>query len=191
MHVSPTEVKNSVEGQTKTKGRWLNFLEKRFGTFLLTAILGLLTVFSDTLTERIKFSLDRASLREEKFGKLSDDLSMYLFDCELLQKFLAEGDTKEELDANVSDELNDSITRLRGAEYTNRAIITRYWDAERAKEFEEIMDEVKNLDDVFHELNRQPKDKFTPPLESKVSTDIKLKLDPLRNKVQSFLLNLQ
>jgi hypothetical protein len=66
----------------QAKGKWLYLFQKRMGTFLTAAIVAILTVFSNSLTERIKFSLDRADLRQAKFAKLSQDLSIYLFDCE-------------------------------------------------------------------------------------------------------------
>jgi len=158
---------------------------------LLTAIVTLLTVFSNTLTERVKFGLDRADLRQAKFAKLSDDLSIYLFDCELEQEYLEEGVSRIDLYNSAGQELNNSITELRKTEYSNRAIIATYWNADEAQEFEGMMDDIKALDLVLHELNTPPQDGFTPEFEKKVSADIGVRLGPLKNKVQNFLQKLQ
>jgi len=190
-----------VSGQTghqnsrETKDKWLELLKRRLGTFLLTALVALLTVFSQSITEKIKFALDRADARQEKLAKLSDDLGIFLFDCELEQEDLAEGATKRDLMADAGGELNAAISSLRDSEYSNRAMITTYWSAEKAQEFERIMGDIKNLEPRFRELNSQLRDqttdKFTPEVANRASCEIKAQLDPLRNEVSDFLLKMQ
>jgi hypothetical protein len=162
---------------------------------LLTALITLLTLFSNTLTERIKTALDRAEARQDKFTKLSDDLGMFLFDCELMQKDLAEGSSKQAFKENVAGDFNASITSLLASEYSNRAMITHYWNAETADEFEGIMSDVKGIEPVVRDVNLQLQDektdKFTPELASKVSVEIGTRLDPLRAKVSDLLLKMQ
>ena len=185
-----TKTRTPEQRHAQPKATWAELFQKRLGTFIVSALVALLTVFSNTLTERIKFGLDRADMRQSKFAQLSEDLSIYLFDCELEQEYLTEGASQVSLYDSVGKELNNSITTLRKAEYSNRAIIAHYWAAERAQEFDTIMSDVKSLDLVLHELNISG-DKFTPDLEKRVSAEIKSRLDSLKRKVQAFLLEMQ
>ncbi len=138
------------------KGFWSelgNSFTQQIGLYVIAAVIGILSVFSDNLAERIKSALNRANAREDRYAALSNELSGYIFDCELIEEHLAKGWTaKDELTPIVND-YNKDITDLRRNEYANRALLARYWNKERRDEFVALMKEILTIDSTVHGLN--------------------------------------
>ena len=176
----PSKEAAKNQGDLPSKGRNGFFqqlgssFKERTGTYVVATVFTILTVFSDDLAGRIKSALNRADAREEKYAALSRELSGYVFDCKLIEEYLANGWTAKDAFAPIIIDYNNDITALQRNEYANRAILGRYWNKDRRNDFVEIMKEVQTLDSTVHSLN----DEF-----EKVNVlKTKEKVDPVRAK---------
>ncbi len=150
---------------------------QQIGVAMIAAVIGILSLFSDNLAERIKFALNRANARGDIYASLSNQLSGYIFDCELFEEHLANGwTTKDELTPIIVD-YNKDITELRRKEYANRAMIAKYWDKERREEFAALMKEILAIDSAVHRLNDE--------LEQVNILNKKERVDPARAKASA------
>jgi DNA-binding Lrp family transcriptional regulator len=57
----------------------MDIISNNVGTWLAAVTVALLTIFSDKILGRIRFSLNRADLRVKYFEQLATDLSTYVF----------------------------------------------------------------------------------------------------------------
>lgn len=171
---------------SQSEGLWSKFVDsltQQLGLFLVVALIGILTVFSDNLAARIKFALNRANLREDRYAALSSQLSGYIFDCELVQEDLTKGLTTMDDLTPIINNYNKDVTDLRRNEYANQALIARYWDDQRRAEFVALMAQIRTIDSTFHSLN----DEFEQ-VNSPNNPNRKAKVDPARAKATAALL---
>jgi hypothetical protein len=188
--------------QPQIENGWKRFWESGLGsslrnqlaTWFVGVLIAVLTVFSSTLTERIKFSINRADLRVKSYEQLSQDLSEYVFDAEFCQEsFEHNWTTKDALDDLVKG-YNLAITKLRGNEYVYRSWLSRYWGKEEVKRFSDLMETVKRLDLVIHSLNdeieavhNKSKLKIDGTRASDAAKTMRPELELLETQVQTLL----
>jgi hypothetical protein len=132
----------------------MNIIADNVGVWLAATIVGLLTIFSDKILERIRFRLNRADLRTKYFEELAIDLSAYVFYAEIFEERYRRGwtDDRDDLDA-VGGEVNGAVTTLRKKEYVYRSWARRYWGPEAETKLAEAMNAVKAVDDAIHMFN--------------------------------------
>src|SRR5437870_793358 len=106
----------------------MNFVTDHIGTWLITSIVTLLTIFSDKIIERIRLAINKADLRVKYFEELAIDLSTYIFWAEVyLERFENEWtDDNDDLEA-LAGELNVAMTTLRKKEYVYKSWVNKYW----------------------------------------------------------------
>src|SRR5258705_4222474 len=106
----------------------MDIFTKHISTWLITSFISLLTIFSDKLLERIRFSLNRANARIKYYEELAKDLSSYIFYAEIyLERFERNEDDDPEDLGNIADAINSSMTKLRTYEYVYKSWISKYW----------------------------------------------------------------
>jgi hypothetical protein len=151
-----TPTPESNPGGTNPGSLWSDLrssLRQKTSTYVVTAVFGILTVFSDHFAGNIKSALNRANDRGDRYAALSRQLSGYVFDCELVQEYLANGWTTRDGLVPVITDYNNDITNLRRDEYANRAMLTRYWSKDRRNDFAAIMKDALAIDSIMHGLN--------------------------------------
>jgi hypothetical protein len=170
-------------------------LRQRTGTWIVATIFAILTIFSDNLAERIKSALNRADAREEKYAALSRQLSGYIYDCELIDEYLANGWTTRDAFVPIILDYNRDITDLRRNEYADRAILAKYWNKDRRNDFMAIMGEAQAIDSTIHSLNNEleqvnvlkTKDKVDPVLAKSTALEIHNQLANFKPQVETLL----
>ena len=183
------------EGRNKFWPELGSSLKQRTGTWIVATVLTILTVFSDNLAGRIKSALNRADAREEKYAALSRQLSGYIFDCELIDEYLANGWTTRDAFVPIILDYNKDITDLRRNEYADRAILAKYWNKDRRKDFIAIMDEAQAIDSDIHKLNNEleqvnvlkTKEKVDPIVAKSTGLEIHNKLVNFKPQVEALL----
>jgi hypothetical protein len=174
---------------------FLDDLRSRAATYVITLLFALLAIFSDKLVERVKFALNRADMREAKYATFASELSVYIFDCELLEEDLEHGWTTAANLTPLITEYNGSITELRKNQFSDRAMLIKYWDKKRSQQFDEIMQSILQLDAAVHNLNdeyelvnlRKSKEKVDPQKAAANATSLKDLLKVFKPKVDTFL----
>jgi len=125
----------------------------RTGTWLVAVIFAIMTIFSDRVTESIKFGLNRADNRVKQYESLCAELSSYISKVEWVHEFLSKAWTTELALKELIPDYNKSITSLRSNEYVYLAWLHRYWDKNKEEEFHQIMTSIKGIDTEIHGLN--------------------------------------
>ena len=174
-----------------------NWIKTNVATTIATLFLSIITIFSNTLTERIKFALNRADLRTTSYEKITHDVSGFVFFDENATESLKQGLTDKNALTNVITPYNDAITELRSQEYVIRSWLNRYWQKEDMDRFEELMQTVKDIDQQFHRLNPEfvqvvyyKKKSVDTTLANKTINELE-KLNPqLEKQVKEFVLKL-
>jgi len=132
----------------------MSVIYDHLGTWLATTVVAFLTIFSDKIAERIRFSLNRADLRVKYFEKMAVDLSTYLFWVEmLLERY--EKDWDEDIDDfnEIVSEYNIALTTLRSMEFVYRSWIKKYWKEDAVIQFGEVINALKVVDNATHAFN--------------------------------------
>ncbi|HEX6740414.1 MAG TPA: hypothetical protein VF079_01300 [Sphingomicrobium sp.] len=122
--------------------------------WLTAAVLGVLTVFSDRILERIRFRLNRADIRAKYFEELAIDLSCYLFYAAIFEERYRRGwaDDPDDLSA-VAGEVNSAIATIRKKEFVYRAWARKYWNQKAADGLVGVFLKLAMLDDAIHAFN--------------------------------------
>lgn len=169
----------------------------RLGTMLIVAAVTLIGLFPNVLLDRVKFALTKTELREDRYIKVADQLSAYLSAADFVQQELDKNlTTKKDLEVIIEgqDGYNSAIVSLQKQQYSDRAIIARYWNKQTAKKFEELMQTVNAIDSLAHSLNEEF-EKVTSGSEKKVSREAAKKVadamkplvDELRTQISDLL----
>jgi len=145
-------------------------LKSQTATWFIGFLIALLTVFSSTITERIRTALNSADIRSKNYEDLASDMSEYMFESELTVEFIEHGWTT----ADSLKDYNESITKLRKKEWVYSSWIGRYWGERKAKEFAQCMDTVKTFDHNVHGLNDE--------IKAVVICKTKKKFDPAKSE---------
>jgi hypothetical protein len=173
-HARPT---GRSDGTNKLVGIFLN----NIGTWLAAALVGLLTIFSDKILERIRFRLNRADLRVKQYEELAQDLSAYTFWVEVYQERYARGWTNNKNDLKaVGGLLNEAMVTLRTKEYVYWSWVRKYWGEVAARQFTEVIRVVKIVDRITHDFN-------DPEGWDETANRLGAELDILRSAIEKFL----
>lgn len=175
----------------------------RLGTALVTALVGLILLFPNTLIDRVKFALTKTTLREDRYVKIADELSAYLSAAEFVQQELANyRTTKDDLDFMLNGQggYNPTVVALVSHQYSDRAIIARYWNKDTAKEFEALMQTVTAVDGLVHSLNgdfekvkiasEKHAEQSAPQVDKARAENVASQMQPLNNKLKAQVLQL-
>ena len=159
----------------------MDIISNNVGTWLAAVIVALLTIFSDKILGRIRFSLNRADLRVKYFEQLATDLSTYVFWVEVYHERFQRHwtDDLEDLE-QIAGELNTAMTNLRKNEYVYLSWVHKYWGKNAAARFSDVMVSVKSVDIHTHAFNDPGKRK------EKVAA-LGNQLEAMRQKVTQWL----
>jgi|SRR6185436_1793401 len=159
----------------------MDIFKEHFGTWLTTLIVGLLTVFSDKIIERVRLGINRANLRIKYFEELAIDLSTYVFWAEVyLERFEKGWDEDPDDLKAVGGELNLAMITLRKKEFVYKSWVNRYWKEKDKSEFINLFESVKEVDNVSHAFNEQGE-------ENEKAKIYRTELNLLRKKVNKWL----
>jgi hypothetical protein len=170
-------------------------LRTQTATWFVGVLIAILSLFSSKLTDTIKAALNRADLRTNSFEQIARDLSEYVFVTELVQEYLQGGFTGAAAIEPTVKDYTDSITKLRKNELVYRSWLARYWSARDLNTFSRVMNDVRGLDHVVHELNgeldliaRKKKEEIDGTRAKDVAAKMTPVLDQLRSEVQTLLM---
>ena len=108
-------------------------------TWLILAVVSLLTIFSDKLLGRIRFALNRADLRSKYYEELALDLSTFVFFADLFHvRYLRGEQNCGDIEA-VAGEVNGAYVTLKTKEFVYRSWVKRYWNDSGVARFETVM----------------------------------------------------
>jgi hypothetical protein len=189
--------------QPQLENGWKRFWESGLGTSLRTqtatwfigVVIAVLSVFSSHLTEKIKFSINRADLRVKSYETLSQDLSVYVFASENCQESIEHNLTTKDAMTPLVKDYNDAIDKLRKNEFVYRSWLSRYWGKDDVARFSDVMTSARSIDQTFHSLNDEfeavnitkSKQKIDDERAKKAASEMRPKLDLLRSQVQTLL----
>jgi hypothetical protein len=178
----------------------LDFLWQHATGFVTMTLLGILAAFSGCIVEGVKFRLNRADLRSDRYQSLATELSNFVFSVELVQEFFEANWTTLPTLKWLIPEYNTSITNLRKNEYVYLQWLHHYWGEERAEQFAEIIKVVKKIDRTIHSLNDELEKvendnknhpKVNEERAQKAATELKSSLKSLQEKTRDFLNDLK
>ncbi len=182
-------------------GGWrvIGYLSQHAAPVLTTTLLGILTAFSGYIVEGVKFRLNRADLRIERYQTLATDISQHTFSTELVQEFFQENWTTLPTLKWLMPDYNTSITTLRKKEFVYVQWLHQYWDEKREADFTELMQLVRDIDRTIHSLNDELEkvendNKNHPKVDEqrarKTAADLEPLVKALRAKATTLLKNL-
>ena len=133
----------------------LESIKEKLGSVLVTAVVSLVTIFSDSIVGRIKSEVNKAEQRPAQQEKIAKDISSYIFSAENVVEFATKNlTTKDELEFVVKP-YNDAIDTVRKAEYVYQAAIERYWNADALRLYYTFLADVKSMDVAVHTFNQE------------------------------------
>jgi hypothetical protein len=174
-------------------------LKTQTGTWFVGAVIAILGIFSDKITESIKFALNRADLRTKQYEELAADVSSHLFSAELTTEFIENNWTTKQAMTDLLKDYNASITTLRRKEFVYLSWLEKYWGCGKVAAFQSLMQVVGEFDLSLHSLN----DEFEavnitgskPKVDELRTADATKRLKPtvveLRKQVHQFLTALE
>lgn len=178
--------------------RALGVIREHLATFVTTTLVAVLAVCSGQITETVKFALNRADARSDKYNSIAVELSNFVFTVELQQEFLANDWTSLDTLKWLNGDYNTAITSLRKNEYVYLQWLGHYWDRSRVSEFQDIMKTAKDIDHMIHRLNDQYElvnDGKSRRVDKDRAADVAKQLEPrlkeLQEKTEAFLTKLR
>jgi hypothetical protein len=152
------DIRSDVEDTTPSSDKrfWPGLAQsfkQQAAIYIVTAVFAILTVFSNTIADRIKTALNYADAREDRYATLARQISGYIFDCELIEEYLVNGWTTRDALVPIISDYNKDITDLRRNEYVNRAMLAKYWNKARRNQFDSLMAQILKVDSTVHKLN--------------------------------------
>jgi hypothetical protein len=175
------------------------YLSQHATAVVTTTLVGILTAFSGSIVEGVKFRLNRADLRIERYQTLATDISQHAFSVELVHEFFKENWTTLPTLKWLISEYNTSITTLRKKEFVYLQWLHHYWDEMHEAEFTELMNVAREIDRAIHGLNDELEkvendNKNHPKVDKQRASKTAAELEPLvrslREKAAVFLKNL-
>lgn len=161
----------------------MGILIEHLETWLVVAIVALLSVFSDKLIGRIRFAINRADLRSKYYEKLALDLSTFLFYTDLFHLRYVRGELDVDDLSAIAGEVNGSYVTLKTKEYVYRSWVRRYWSESGLLQFDTVMKLALDVYQAIIEFNVQGSE---PEKTEKLGHH----LDALRRDVDTWLLKL-
>ena len=176
----------------------LDILREHLTTFVTTTVVAVLAVFSGQITESVKFALNRADARSDKYKSIAVELSNFVFTVELEQEFLEHDWTTLDTLKWLNGDYNTAITSLRKNEYVYLQWLGHYWDRSRVAEFQDIMKTAKGIDATIHRLNDQyelveqrKSQKVDKDKAAETAKQLEPRLKELQEKTEAFLTKLR
>lgn len=174
--------------------KFWNGIKDQLWRILAVMIVGVLTVFSNSIVGDIKRAMNKADQQVAGYEELSEELSRFAFLTEVIVTFFDEGWTTKTALEETAAPYNESISTLRCRELLNEVMVRRYWGEAAEAEFITIMDLVKAVEDHVRKLNPEYDDVIAgkKPFADKANTDpiiaeLKPLLQELQNEVSDFL----
>jgi len=188
-----------MNGESGFWAAFLNSLRTQSVSYILGGIFTILAVFPTYFADRIKSGLNKANAREDKYTALASLLSGYIFDCEQVEECLANGRTSKKDLVPIILDYNNDITALRKSDYSNRMLLSKYWNTQRRDEFVVLMKEVLAIDTTMHGLNdefeavniAETKSKVDPARASNAALALHALLDTFRLHAEKLLNDMQ
>jgi hypothetical protein len=121
-------------------------------TAIVTFLVAIISIPTDFVVGRLKFAMNRADQRDERYKTVSDEVSRYVFAAQTFNEFFARDLDRATVEATIK-EYNEAIVDLRTHEYAHRATISKYWPEATAKSFDALMHDIRVADAIAHEVN--------------------------------------
>jgi len=128
-------------------------LKTQTAAWMAAFIIGIFTIFSAQITERVKFALNRADLRTKQYEELATEVSKYIFSAELLCEFIEHDWTTKKSMTDLGDYYNKSVMELRAKEFVYHSWIQKFWGQKQAGQFDAYIKSVREFDSTIHSLN--------------------------------------
>jgi hypothetical protein len=165
-HSTPEETKTALEIaklrleisalSKPSQPLWKRLLSKfpeNFVGALIALVISVLAIWPNILIDRIKEKLNQADLRFAHLNQISEDLSEFAFNAEVVNEYFDKNwTTKRSLEAIV-DDYNKSVTAVRKREKLYYAILNKYWEPPIIEKFTSLMREnIKPVDLTIRQL---------------------------------------
>jgi hypothetical protein len=185
-------MENKMENTTE-KTLWA-MIKERLGTILITLIVGIATLFSNSIISRIDFSLNHRKLISDNYNTLIQDISDHIFNIEIIEEYFSKNLTGKTSLKFTIDPYNNSITKIRRNEYYNLTYLNKYCTKEEVAMFREVMKGIKEIDLLIHEFNEEGEKimndeiiKADEKFSKSIADKIKPKLTKLDDNINLFL----
>jgi hypothetical protein len=131
----------------------MHFIYENLGIWVATTIVALLTIFSDKILGRIRFSLNKADSRAKYFEEMAERLSTFVYWAELFYEgFATNRYENEEYYAGLSGSIDVAVTELLTREYVYRSWMKSYWSKEQFTKYNKVITAVKKVEAERHLL---------------------------------------
>ena len=127
-------------------------------TALVTFIVAVVTVPTEYIVGRLRFYVNRADLREDRYPKVATELSTYVFEAQNFQEYFRDNITNQETLKSEIGDYNRAISLVRADQYANRAMLLRYWGNSAARKYDNVMARVYAVDAIAHKASRPVND---------------------------------
>ena len=174
-------------------GFWRRLFDQWQGT-VITLILGAFAAFPNFIVDKVKAGFDRVEQRSAQFDKLSGDLSAYVFAAEHMAEYYAGERTVATSPPDLEKEYTTAIATLRRHEHAYRAMLARLWGAAANQRYNVVVEEVKQVDALIHELDtalRQTAKAGPPTSVAPVLDRLKPAIKKLSGDLPEFLATLE
>lgn len=128
-------------------------VKEKLGTVVVTAAVGLTTIFSDNIISSIKEKVNIAEKRPAIQEKIAKEVSSLIYDAEMVVDYASKNLTKKNELEFVDNPFNASIEMVRKNEYADQASIERYWGTPTVKCFSQFHEDIKSLEGTLHAFN--------------------------------------
>jgi hypothetical protein len=168
-------------------------------TWFIGLVIALLGIFSSYITESVRFSLNRADLRTQKYEEMAKEVSKYIFLTETLTDFLENNMMTRKSYELTEKAYNDAISTLREKELVYLAWINRYWGKEQSQEFEDFINSTQDFELELHKLNQEENLFSTDPSKKKMDVEkfksiiisMRAKKEEIKQKGRAILIEMQ
>jgi hypothetical protein len=144
-----------------------DFIRSQSTVWLTTTLLAIMTVFTQTIADRIKTGLNNADQRRKSFESISKDFSALLFNAEnAIESYQLALDpaARGRIDPNnlktTIDPYNTSITAIRSNQYSYKYELNAYgrykwliFRTDVSEQYDSLMVYVVRLDSAMHRIN--------------------------------------
>ena len=133
--------------------KFLENLLSQTATWLVGALIAILTVFSTRIIEAVKFQINRADQRTKQYEEIAAQVSHHIFAAEVIAEFIEHDWTTKATMTDLLKDYNDSIRELRKKEFVYCAWIQKFWGKDQKNQFNSFMESVRKFDTTIHSLN--------------------------------------
>jgi hypothetical protein len=132
----------------------LNSFANQAGTWFLGVVLAVLGLFSSQILEKIKFALNRATLRVKLYEEMAANISHIVFIIDRLDRITYRATWASPQDKGaIAAEYNEVMNAIFQKEYVYLSWIHQYWSKDAETAFRNCMDKIRAVDLVLINLN--------------------------------------